>query len=614
MVQDQGRVIDGFLTAQGGVDSGFPPSLIAPNQLAWAVNTTVRGGFPTARPGWWKRALNFGGDDDLRDAFEDGRFQGAGTYISDSGQSYIAVSVSGRIFLIDIKAGFAVREITITGDPSSATRPHAWFQQAENFLIVQNGQENPFIWDGAGSRRANSGGVGTEYKEVPIGGPMAYGKGRLWVARGSEYFGGDLVGSVPSLGRGSVLRFSENDFLNEGGGFSVANGPITGLAFAANLDTSLGDGDLLVFTALSTYAFNAPIDRDVWKDLQYPIQRFALLNYGSLNHEGIAIVNGDLLFRAVDGVRSLIYARRDFTEWGNTPISRQVQRALQFDTPQWLTEVSATTFDNRMLMTVQPANVNGRGIVYAGMVALDYDLVSGMGQKWSPAWEGVWTGLRILRVMTIRVGTDDRCFILCLGEDDDIELFEVTKAGLFDFDGAEDVPTQWLYETRSVIFGDPMGLKRLESCDMWYDRVAGEVDVNVRYRVNESECWATWGSFEDCSTYKDCTEGDPCQEIRILKPAARARVSLPMPPDQTDPQTGGFTHTGYEFQLRFELTGRMRMKRLVMIGRQLPMSQFGDFSRFTCAEPATVDCQTGCLEIECAGYCSSPPDYGYTIT
>ena len=112
---------------------------------------------------------------------------------------------------------------------------------------------------------------------------MAYGKGRLWVASGSEYYGGDLVYGDPAYGRDSVIRFTENTFINEGGAFAVSSGPITGLAFAANLDTSLGDGDLLVFTPTATYAFNAPVDRDIWKDLNYPIQRFALLNFGSFN-------------------------------------------------------------------------------------------------------------------------------------------------------------------------------------------------------------------------------------------------------------------------------------------------------------------------------------------
>jgi hypothetical protein len=612
MVKDPNRLVDGFLTAEGGVDSGFPPSLIQPNQLAWAVNATVRGGFPKTRPGWWKRLLNFGGNVPLQNAFEDGLFQGAGTYTSDSGIAYLAVSISGRIYLINVAAGFTVQDITIPGNPSQANLPTAWFCQAERWLIVQNGTDLPFLYDGTTSRRANTGGLNGGTKEVPIGGPMAYGKGRLWVAFGSQYYGGDLVWST-TAGRDSVIQFTENDFLNEGGAFAVANGPITGLAFGANIDTSLGDGDLLVFTALSVYAFAAPLDRETWKDLDYPIQRFALLNFGSVNQASIVPVNGDLFFRSIDGVRSMIYARRDFSEWGNTPISRQVHRALDYDTSQLLFAGSAVNFDNRILMTVQPQNVNNHGVYHRGLVVLDFDLVSGMGRKYPPAWEGVWTGVRVLQVITLRVGRQDRCFIFNLGDGDNIGLYEVTKDGAFDFDGTDDVATQWIIETRSVIFGDPLAQKRLMTADQWYDEVAGEITANVLYRPNENACWTPWAEWTDCAKYRDCEPGYPCQEIKYLQPASRSRMSLPQPHDTPDPQTGQFTRLGYEFQIRYEITGRLRMKRFVVVAQSVQENQYGNMTNAVCTTPPTGDCQTGCLEIQCTGYCSAPPDYSYTI-
>lgn len=613
MVQDQTRVVDGFLTAEGGVDSGFAPSMIGVNQLAWAVNTTVRGGFPKSRPGWLERPLVFPDPDPdgIEALFSTGLFQGAGSFINDDGVAFSAVSISGRIFLVNLQT-YEVSEITIPGDQNQADRPRAWFQQAERYLIVQNGINRAFLYEGTTSRRSTR-------DEVPIGGPMAYGKGRLWVANGSEYVGGDLVWSDPTYGRDSVIRFTENVFLNGGGAFAVQNGPITGLAFAANLDTSLGDGDLLVFTPTSTYAFSAPIDREVWQDLEYPIQRFALLNFGATNHDAITPVNGDLFFRAQDGVRSLIYARRDFEMWGNTPISRQIHRALDYDTDQLLGYASACTFNNRMLMTTQPQQLTGRGVYHRGLVVLDFDLVSGMGPKFPPAWEGVWTGLRILRIQNVLVDRRERCFIWHVNASGVFKLFEVTKDAPFDYttEAADpldrDVPIQWVYETRSVTFNRPTEIKRLDGADQWYDQVMGNLSVTVRYRPNESSCWSTWGTFTDCAEYRNCAPGDPCQEVSYYKPSVRARVSLPQPPQQVDPQTGRMTNYGHEFQMRYEITGKARMKRVAMVAQRIPEAQFGDFSAFTCATAADVDCQTGCLALECAGVCSEPPDYGYQI-
>lgn len=604
MVADRNRLIDGFLTVEGGVDSGFPPSLINANQLAWAVNTTVRGGWPTARPGWKRRQLTF--TYPTQTLFEDGLFQGAGSYVADNGRAFLVASISGRIFTIDIPS-FTVNDITIAGDANMANQPKAWFCQAERWLVVQNGLNRPFLWDGAGSRR-------TLQNEVPIGGPMAYGKGRLWVARDSEYFGGDLVWSDQTLGRDSVIRFTENTFLNEGGAFAVPAGPITGLAFAANLDTSLGDGDLLVFTSQASHAFSAPIDRTVWKDLEYPIQRYALLNYGALNHESIAVLNGDVLFRAQDGIRSLAYARRDFTEWGNTPISRQARRALEYDTKALLPFCSSVNFDNRLLMTVSPQRINGHGTIHKGLVALDYSLVSGMGQKYPPAWEGVWTGLRILQVVTVRVSGEDRAFIFALSNTNTIELWEITRDALFDHDGSDDVPIEWIFETRSTPFAQPMGKKRLMGAEQWYDHVAGNVSITARFRADLSECWTEWGTITDCAKYRDCDPVDPyeCHAVRYYQKARRSRIAFPMPPDVVDPQTGGFTRDGFEFQVRYEITGRLRMKRLMLVASSVPEDIAGDISLAGCATVPNVGCQTECLALECPGICQ-PADYGYSI-
>lgn len=615
MPRTPGTITDGMLTAEGGVDSGFAPSLLQPNQLAWAVNTTVRGGFPQARPGWWRRPLRFPAGATgaaMQALFATGRFQGCGTYRSDSGEAFLAVQISGRLFLVAVTT-FAVSEITIPGDPSDPNASHAWFIQAENFLIVQDNLRAPVIYDGAGTRRANSGGIGSGVREVPVGGPMAYGKGRLWVARGNEYFGGDLVWSDATLGRATILRFSENDFLNEGGAFAVPQGPITGMAFAANLDTSLGDGDLLVFTPQATFAFNAPVDRDVWKDLEYPIQRFALLNSGSMNHESIVPVNGDLFFRAADGIRSLIYARRDFAEWGNTPVSRQVQRALRYDTPQLLSEGSSSVFDNRLLTTTLPQTVTGRGTYHMGLVVMDFDLVSGMGRKLPPAWEGVWTGERILRLSTVMDRLEERCFAWCLRQSGEIGLTEISRDGMFDFNGSGDVQIGWILETRGMTFSSPDSLKRLDGAETWYDLVAGNVSMLVRFRPNENECWSTLGTVADCAKYQDCGATYPCKTVRILKPAVRSRIAFPQPPAIADPQSGRHTREGFEFQLRFENSGRFRLKRLAVLANPVQQSGFGDVSKFQCPPPQSGSCQTECLELECAGYCSQPEDYSYTI-
>lgn len=596
--------LDGFLTTEAGVDSGFAPSLIQSNQLAWAVNVTSRGGFPTARPGWWKRGLTFP-NNDVQTLFSTGYFQGHGSYKSDDGTAYIAVAISGRTFLIAVGT-WVVMEITITGDLNQVNQPHVWFQQAERWLIVQDGLSKAMLFNGASSRRATN-------EEVPTGSAMAYGKGRLWVAIGNEYVGGDAVFSDPALGRDCVIRFTENTFLNEGGKFGVPEGPITGMAFAANLDTSLGDGDLLVFTAQNAFAFNAPVDRTVWKDLRYPIQRFALIGVGCVNHESITLVNGDLIFRSSDGVRSLIYARRDFSEWGNTPISRQMQRAIVYDTYERLYAASSVTFNNRVLMTSQPQFENGRGVYHRSLLALDFDLVSGMGRKLPPAWEGVWTGLKIMAVRTVQTPQGQRGFIIALGPDGAFCLYEISAAGAFDFNGTDDQQISWIMETRSTTFGTPTDPKKLVTARFWYDQVMGNISILTRYRQNEAPCWNEWATFTDCAAYRNCAPGAPCKAVNYYQPPARSQIGLPMPPEQVDPSTGSFCHYGFEFQIRLEVTGRVRIKRLMLAAEPLPDERYENMVP-SCTPGPTVPCQSGCLTLECSGVCAEPPDYNYAIT
>jgi hypothetical protein len=90
-------------------------------------------------------------------------------------------------------------------------------------------------------------------------------------------------------------------------------------------------------------------------------------------------------------------------------------------------------------------------------------------------------------------------------------------------------------------------------------------------------------------------------------------MSLPQPHDTPDPQTGQLTRFGYEFQIRYEITGRLRMKRFVVVAQSVQENQYGNITKAVCSTPPTGDCQTGCLEIQCTGYCSAPPDYDYSI-
>ena len=374
------QVSAGIVVADGGVDSGRVPLLVQDNQLSWATNVTVRGGSISQRPGFRQIGLD---DTDISRL----RFQGASFYEDASGRGYLIVSAGGHVYRLSLSGNDAtVSEITDAGDINNDQAAIVYHQQADTSLIVQDGISRPLIYNGASSRRAES-------DEVPIGnGPMAYGMGRLWVARGYEYEAGDIKG-----GPTGITKFTENDYLAEGGSFSVPLrlGGITAMQFTASPNTALGQGELFIATPDAAYSTVVPTNRDAWKSLQDPVQRIVLINSGSQSHASTVLVNGDIYIRSRDGVRSVIQAVRDFSQAGNVPISREMARAFNHDDPALLRFTSGILFDNRLLMTTQ-ASAMWNGAYFNGIAAYDFDPISSSGARRPPTWEGVWTGMQFL--------------------------------------------------------------------------------------------------------------------------------------------------------------------------------------------------------------------------
>lgn len=383
----------------GGVDSGKNPNLIEHTQVSWAENCTFRGGQCSQRPGFKQITLTGDG------AIEAVRLnpQGFEFYERNGNRGYMILAAGGKLFRFDLSATAAnVDNIGISGDDLNDLSKQIYMVQAGEYMVVQDGSSIPVIYDGANSRRA-------EVTEVPIGsGPMAFGMGRLWVAQGREYVAGDIEG-----GPTGVLSFTENDYLSEGGSFRVPtrSGAITAMTFTAAPNTALGQGELLITTPDSVYSTVLPTDRTLWKSLSDPVQRIVLINNGSLSQSSTQIVNGDVFMRSRDGIRSIVQAVREFNQLGNVPISRELTRALDSDPQELLPYTSAIAFDNRLLMTCGASLIGGR-TYFNKLAVLDFDLVSSMGQRLPPAWDGVWNGYNFIRLGKGRFNGEERAFAI----------------------------------------------------------------------------------------------------------------------------------------------------------------------------------------------------------
>lgn len=452
-----------------------------------------------------------------------------------------------------------------------STQNFVFMFQAENYGIILGGQEPTLIWDGKTLRESG-------VHEIPSGYLGAYGWGRIWITLPNRrtFVAGDIVfgpSGTPQNGfRDAILKFTENDFLNEGGSFGVPYnaGPITAMQFLATQDTSLGIGVLLVGTTNMVFSVNAPTDRTTWKNLTYPIQTVSLIDYGPRGPRSTVSVNGDMWYRSEDGFRSFIVARRLFGTPGNTPMSHEIDPILDDDTESLLFFGSGALFDNKLFMTVSPFLDASGQVLHRGLVVMNFDTVSDLITKQQPVWEGVSTGLNILQILKARVSDTERCFMWVQGATD-VEFWESLTDGIGDTFVTQvggvvtqtSKPIGCLLQTRAEDYSTPLELKRLVMGEIYIEDIADTVVFTISYKPDQFPNWITWTTFTLCSTVSQCAPTVAPANCFFV-PHARsyaARLTLPQPGDTCNGMTNKPAREFFECQYQLTWTGHCQVKR-----------------------------------------------------
>lgn len=602
---------------------------------------------------------------DVQNAISLGRWQGGGYYKPDFGVEFLLAQISGRLFTFTPQANntVLVAEVTIAGNPNSATAPQCWMWQSEKWMIINDGTGvNPIFFDGTVSVRSNyntpvnfntttavgpviipnlgatvvinvvsavnvnvgdvitlknfgqfivqsiavnaltcvNQSAGPVNASIPVGtvvtwshlgtqlppGRMGcYGLGRNWqsLVDGKQFVAGDLVGGASGTQalnyRDAVLNITENQYLAGGGNFTVPGsvGEIQAMLFQALLDQQLGQGPLLVVTPTVTFSCQAPLDRTTWTSITNPILTEGMIANGGLSQNSTLAVNGDTIMRAVDGVRSMILARRDFNTWGNTPISFEMNRVLPKDDPALLPFGSAVFFDNRLMMTMAPTVVEGRGVYHKGLAVLNADPLSGIAGKAPSIWEGIWTGVTPFQIVTGLFSSVQRCWAFTYNTTlQTIELRELLAEGpAFNtaqyFDDVS-VPITWSFESGEMFkdaqHGDRL-FKQLQNGEIFVDQMVGIVDFKVQYAPDQWPGWVDWFEWQECSSEPVVT--DPT--TRNFQPGFKPRMGLGIPDaSPCDNCTNRQMRLGYSFQTRYTITGQARFlgARLSTVERDEP--------------------------------------------
>jgi hypothetical protein len=410
--------------------------------------------------------------------------------------------------------------------------------------------------------------------ELPAAGPMAYFMGRLWYAQGSQYSAGDIVGnttsgSLPYGFRDSVLKVTENPLSLGGDGFKLPSqsGDITALSFTANLNASLGQGFLTIFTAKSVYQLQVPVTRSQWisaNNSSQPLQTVVQLTNGATGDRSVVGVNSDLFFQSLEpSVRSLMSAVRYFQQWGDVPIASNENRILKFVNRSLLEFATGIYFDNRMLQSSLPLQLP-QGVVHQALMPLDFTPISTLESQLPPVWEGHWEGLQILQLFTALVNGEQHAYAAVVSTlDSSIQWWQLTTTARTDANGDR---IEWFAEFPAFTWGKEFDLKKLVSGEVWIDQLFGKADFCIEYRPDGDPCWHKWKCWSEEGDRRDPlvsalqeVNNYPCPQ----KESFRATMVLPAPPSEIQKTSGRPVNVFYQGQCRLKVVGWCRVRGLL---------------------------------------------------
>jgi hypothetical protein len=346
--------------------------------------------------------------------------------------------------------------------------------------------------------------------ELPIGRMGAYVQGRNWISSpdGKSFIASDLVGSSSGTQqfnfRDAVLNWSQNTtrFTIPGGA-----GEINCIIALGALDASLGQGPLQILCDNQIFTCSAPTDATTWANLSTPILPVSIIGFGGVGQNAAVVSNGDLILKSGDAsIHSLKLARQDFNQWGNLPISAEVNRVINHENFNELSRITFGIADNRALLSCVPIDSAG-GVYSQGLIALDFDESSSLQGKLPSVYDGVWMGLNSLQIVTGKFNKVDRTFVFQLNTTtNQVELWEILTDGEEIVDTSYDVsgnpittPITWSFES-PMIFNNVKGKNQFDliqwkEADIYFSEIVGQLQVVIYYRPDFSECWHKLHSF-----------------------------------------------------------------------------------------------------------------------
>jgi hypothetical protein len=546
-----------------GVNSAFRPDQIGNAQAAWASNMTIRDGKPQSRDyNLVQRAL-----------LPKGLVQGAGYFSANNGQ--FILSIWGQLWRMLVTGNTVTIDQIPLSFVNSPDIPLVWMCETQGSFVVQDNQSAAIIYDGATARRADP-----TIPEVPIGAQMAFGNGRLAVAIDGNQV---VVGNIAEDIFQSELQFTETTYLSGGGSF-LFRYPVTALAFLPVNNTDTGYGSLIVFGTPYTDSLGLQItQRELWNQIP-GFEQVLLPTIGAAGQDCVISVNQDLYWRDGNGnVWSLRAAQWDALSPGNSPISREVKRIVDYEIDTLVQYSGGIFFDNRILFMASPFYNQFGFASFKCIIGLDCAPLSTIRGKSPPAYDGIAEGLNFVKLFQGNPNGVNRAFTISTDDDGENRLWEIVPNNVTDVTvlsngtGNETatvpIPVTTYFESRRFDFGLPGKAKRLMRLDIWPCELQGEVSITAYYRADNRSQWQFW----DTLTVNAQMTNNPGQWVD-LETQERGQVKSFTMPDGEDSIDERWLNTGFGFQVRIVWTGYLLMDRIKLWALPLTDTQYSDIA------------------------------------
>jgi len=397
---------------------------------------------------------------------------------------------------------------TNTGGETNVTPSH-------RLIIIQDGINTPVYWDGSNI-------TGDKATEMPVGYWMAYSGNRLWVANGNIISASDLA---------NPLSWNERQTGAGRGDFSVPR-PVTAMVDYVGQNT---DTRLYVFTDQSTYSLSSGIiDRDQWSATPN-FQSILFPNIGCVAGNSITFLSGLMWWYSQGGLISADVASASYLSSQVLYKDVEMAKIKRFMAPD-TSGVCATAFENYLLVSVPYLER-----LNSATMVLDYAAASEWNQTRSPAWAGVWSGIRPVAWATNIVNNESRCFAFSVdysstSDGSHNHMWEAFMPERYDtyLDIAQDGTTtdriNRIYcQMETALLGDKMDLKQFVYGEIDCSQIAGVVDFKCSYRGTRGTYQSILDtrvlSATDPYQYETSTSADEIDQLGILQTQARRLIT-----------------------------------------------------------------------------------------